>query len=31
MITKLFGSSVTLTSTSVMRLEPYVGTGGCSP
>jgi Flp pilus assembly protein TadG len=31
MITKLFGSAVTLTSTSVMRLEPYVGTGGCSP
>jgi Flp pilus assembly protein TadG len=31
MVTKLFGTAVTLTSTSVMRLEPYVGTGGCSP
>src|SRR4051812_5554696 len=28
MVTKLFGTAVTLTSTSVMRLEPYVGTGG---
>jgi hypothetical protein len=30
-ITKMFGSAVTLTSTSIMRLEPFVGTGGCSP
>jgi Flp pilus assembly protein TadG len=31
MITGFFGASSTLTSTSVMRLEPYVGTGGCGP
>ncbi len=30
MITKFFGTAQTLTSNSIMRLEPYVGTGGCS-
>jgi Flp pilus assembly protein TadG len=28
-LTGLFGSSSALTSASVMRLEPYAGTGGC--
>jgi Flp pilus assembly protein TadG len=31
MITAFFGKETMLTSTSVMRLEPYVGTGGCGP
>jgi Flp pilus assembly protein TadG len=31
MVTAFFGGTKTLTANSVMRLEPYVGTGGCSP